>query len=79
MEKLIQLEVNDWPKFKEQLKNLHSTEIHQIEAQIKLKEFIINQGKIQSKKKYTKFTAQTQTTSPENTKSLTQNKGHTDL
>ena len=27
MEKLIQLELNDWPKFWEHLKNLHSAEL----------------------------------------------------
>ena len=32
-EKLIQLEPNDWPKFQEQLNNLHLAEIHQTEAQ----------------------------------------------
>ena len=36
--KLIQLELNDSPKYLEQLKNLHSAEIHQTEAHAKLKE-----------------------------------------
>ena len=29
VEKLIQLEANDWPKFQEHLKNLHSAEFYQ--------------------------------------------------
>ena len=37
IEKLIQLEPNDRPKFWEQLKNLHSAEIYQTEAQTKVK------------------------------------------
>ena len=34
IEKLIQLEPNDWPNFQEQLKNLHLDKIHKTEAQI---------------------------------------------
>ena len=47
VEKLIQLEPSDCPKFQEQLKNLHSAEIHQTEAQIKLKEYVTDKQKIQ--------------------------------
>ena len=32
LEKLIQLEVNDWPKFQENLKRLHSVEFYQAPA-----------------------------------------------
>ena len=32
-EKLIQLEANDWPKFQEPLKKLHSVEFYQVPAQ----------------------------------------------
>ena len=31
-EKLIQLEANDWPKFQEQMKKLHSAEFYQVPA-----------------------------------------------
>ena len=33
MEKLIKLEANDWPKFQEDLKKLHSVEFYQAPAQ----------------------------------------------
>ena len=33
MKKLIQLEVNDWPKFRDHLKKLHSVEFYQALAQ----------------------------------------------
>ena len=33
VEKLTQLEANNWPKFQEQLKNLHSGKIDQTEVQ----------------------------------------------
>ena len=36
-DKLIELELNDWTKFQEQLKKLHSSKIHQTEAQTELK------------------------------------------
>ena len=41
IEKLIQLEINNWPKFQKELKNLHLAEIHQI----KLKELSVNKEK----------------------------------
>ena len=37
IKKLIQLVLNNWPKFQEQQKNLYSAEIHQTEAKTKLK------------------------------------------
>ena len=42
MEKLIQLEPNDWPKFQEHLKNLHLAEIPQTETQTQLKKVTMN-------------------------------------
>ena len=51
MEKLIQLEPNDLPKFQEHLKNVHSAEIQQTEAQTQPKEVSANKEK--SNKIYT--------------------------
>ena len=58
VEKLSQLEPNDWPKFQEQLKNLHSVKIYKTEAQTKFKELTTHKEKNTAEKS----TAETQTT-----------------
>ena len=63
--KLIQLEPNDWPKFKEQLKNLHSAELQTQPRPVganKKKSQWNNQSKITNQP--TNPTVQTQTTPP---------------
>ena len=67
MEKLIQLEPNDQPKFLEHLKNLHLAEFQKTEEQTHRKEITTNKeksNKIIQGKIYTKSTAQMQTTLP---------------
>ena len=66
VEKLIQLERKDWPKFQEQLKNLHSAEL-----QILPRGICTNKDKPNDTikgKKQTNSTAQIQTTLPKNRK-----------
>ena len=80
MKKLIQLEPNDWPKFQEQLKNLHLVEIYQTETQTQLKEVTTNKENsneiIKEKKTDIKSATQTGTAPPKNTKSSTKQKSH---
>ena len=74
VEKVIQLESNDWSMFLELMKNLHSADIHQTEAETKPKELTIKKEKsseIIKRKRFTESSAQTQTTPPKNTKSPT--------
>ena len=75
-EKLIQLEPNDWPKFQEQLKILHSAKIHQIELKEKKKKERKKCNKIIKEKICTKATAQTQTTPLKYTKAPTKQRSH---
>ena len=59
MEKLIQLELNDWPKFLEHLKKLHSAEFQKPQSQqVKNKE---KSNEVVQTKTYIGFTTPTRT------------------
>ena len=64
VKKLIQLAPNYWPMFQEQLKNLHSAEIHQIEEQKNWQEANkkIEWNNQSQKQTYAKSTAQSEIT-----------------